>query len=81
MGEQNKAGFVGTHRVMSRVAQILRTKLVRPSFDCAVCFFDIKLCEMFVYFLDINPLSGTLSVKIFSHSVGSLFIFLWFPLG
>ena len=39
-----------------------------------VCFFDIELHELLVYFLEINPLSVALFVNIFSHSEGCLFV-------
>ena len=44
-----------------------------PFFDWAF-FFNIKPCEIF-YVLEINPFSVTLFTKIFSHSVGCVFIF------
>ena len=41
--------------------------------------FWILSCMGCLYILEINPLSVTLFVNIFSHSVGCLFICLWFP--
>uniref|UniRef100_A0A8D0PS49 Uncharacterized protein n=1 Tax=Sus scrofa TaxID=9823 RepID=A0A8D0PS49_PIG len=37
-------------------------------------------CISFSYFLEIKPLSVASFETIFSHSIGCLFVFLWFPL-
>ena len=46
-----------------------------PFFDWVVCFSDIKLYELLLYF-GINPLSVVLLAIIFSHSEGCLFTLL-----
>ena len=43
-------------------------------------FFLILNCMSYLYFLDINPLSGISFANIFFHPVDCLFIFWWFPL-
>ena len=52
-------------------------------FKRVVCFFEIELYELFIYFgccmsclyiLDVNPLSVTSFANIFSHSVGCIFV-------
>ena len=49
-----------------------------PIFDWVVCFFNIELHELFIYFLDYNLMDNPLSVdsfaNIFSHSEGCFFI-------
>ena len=44
-----------------------------PLFNWVVCFFDIELYELLVYF-EINPLSVASFANILSHSEGCLFI-------
>ena len=43
-------------------------------------FFYVESYELFIYILDINPLSIISFANIFSHSVGCLFVFLMVPL-
>ena len=52
-----------------------------PFFDWVVwVFFFILSCRRCLYILEIKPLSGASFANTSSHSVGCLFICLWFPL-
>ena len=57
--------------------------LFTSSAHFSIELFDLIVllsCMSCLHILDINPLSVALFTTIFSHSIGSLFIFLWFPL-
>ena len=57
--------------------------LFKSSAHFSIELFDLIVllsCMSCLHILDINPLSVALFATIFSHSIGSLFIFLWFPL-
>ena len=57
-----------------------RVQILCPFFNLIVCLPGVESCEFFIYFRDETLVQGITVKNVFSHTVGSYFIFLMFSL-